>query len=153
MCQAFVNCCLRLKEMALSVRKFNFHFSFISHCLKCSKSLKENSSTVTMAEALDLNLYPSCYNCLSWSDDGELAVAAGDTVHLQVHSLKTNRQCPTNHVSSPNGNQNMSIPSSKKRNQCPGLPPRSALTSSLTKNGKSRCPPAEMNSPSVPSNH
>lgn len=40
-----------------------------------------------MGEALDLNLYPSCYNCLSWSDDGELAVAAGDTVHLQVCSL------------------------------------------------------------------
>ncbi|QGA12418.1 hypothetical protein EYB26_000062 [Talaromyces marneffei] len=41
-----------------------------------------------MGEALDLNLYPSCYNCLSWSDDGELAVAAGDTVHLQLPQWK-----------------------------------------------------------------
>ncbi|GAM40067.1 hypothetical protein TCE0_034f12120 [Talaromyces pinophilus] len=41
-----------------------------------------------MAEALDLNLYPSCYNCLSWSDDGELAVAAGDAVHLQLPQWK-----------------------------------------------------------------
>lgn len=37
-----------------------------------------------MGDAIDLNLFPSCYNCLSWSDDGELAVADGDSVHLQV---------------------------------------------------------------------
>ncbi|KAH8690029.1 transcription factor IIIC subunit delta N-term-domain-containing protein [Talaromyces proteolyticus] len=41
-----------------------------------------------MGDAIDLNLFPSCYNCLAWSDDGELAVAAGDSVHLQLPQWK-----------------------------------------------------------------
>ncbi|CRG83515.1 1,4-alpha-glucan branching enzyme GlgB [Talaromyces islandicus] len=41
-----------------------------------------------MGDALDLNLFPSCYNCLSWSEDGELAIAAGDAVHLQLPQWK-----------------------------------------------------------------
>lgn len=35
-------------------------------------------------DTLALSIIPSCYNCLSWSDDGELAVAAGEYVHIFV---------------------------------------------------------------------
>ncbi|OKL62907.1 hypothetical protein UA08_01195 [Talaromyces atroroseus] len=41
-----------------------------------------------MGDAIELNLSPSCYNCLSWSSDGELAVAAGDSIHLQLPQWK-----------------------------------------------------------------
>ncbi|KAL1966168.1 hypothetical protein VTN77DRAFT_4720 [Rasamsonia byssochlamydoides] len=35
-----------------------------------------------MAEPVELQLFPSCYSCLAWSADGELAVAAGEYVHI-----------------------------------------------------------------------
>lgn len=38
----------------------------------------------TMLSPVTLRIFPSCYDCLSWSDDGELAVAAGEYVHILV---------------------------------------------------------------------
>ncbi|KAL3263397.1 hypothetical protein ABHI18_001786 [Aspergillus niger] len=35
-----------------------------------------------MAGPLELPLFPSCYDCLSWSEDGELAIAAGDYIQI-----------------------------------------------------------------------
>lgn len=37
-----------------------------------------------MLDPVNLQLFPSCDNCLSWSADGELAVAAGEYVHILV---------------------------------------------------------------------
>lgn len=37
-----------------------------------------------MLSPVTLRIFPSCYDCLSWSDDGELAVAAGEYVHILV---------------------------------------------------------------------
>ncbi|KAH8435157.1 uncharacterized protein LDX57_012786 [Aspergillus melleus] len=39
-----------------------------------------------MPDPVELQLFPSCLNCLSWSEDGELAVAAGD--HVQILTPK-----------------------------------------------------------------
>ncbi|GFN18397.1 hypothetical protein AtubIFM56815_000124 [Aspergillus tubingensis] len=39
-----------------------------------------------MSGPLELPLFPSCYDCLSWSEDGELAIAAGD--HVQILTPK-----------------------------------------------------------------
>ncbi|KAJ9299846.1 hypothetical protein DTO271G3_2730 [Paecilomyces variotii] len=33
-------------------------------------------------EPIELQLFPSCHECLSWSQDGELAVAAGEYIHI-----------------------------------------------------------------------
>lgn len=44
-----------------------------------------------MVAPLELQLSPSCYSCLTWSADGELAIAAGEHVHVLVrllHSVK-----------------------------------------------------------------
>ncbi|GKZ22379.1 hypothetical protein AbraIFM66951_011547 [Aspergillus brasiliensis] len=35
-----------------------------------------------MLGPLELPLFPSCYDCLSWSDDGELAIAAGEYIQI-----------------------------------------------------------------------
>ncbi|OJJ45563.1 hypothetical protein ASPZODRAFT_152616 [Penicilliopsis zonata CBS 506.65] len=35
-----------------------------------------------MLPPVELPLFPSCYNCISWSADGDIAVAAGDHVHI-----------------------------------------------------------------------
>lgn len=37
-----------------------------------------------MLDPVELQLFPSCYNCISWSSDGELAVAAGEYIHILV---------------------------------------------------------------------
>ncbi|PYH88873.1 hypothetical protein BO71DRAFT_337885 [Aspergillus ellipticus CBS 707.79] len=39
-----------------------------------------------MLGPLELPLYPSCYDCLAWSADGELAIAAGE--HIQILTPK-----------------------------------------------------------------
>ncbi|KAF7114586.1 hypothetical protein CNMCM5793_009231 [Aspergillus hiratsukae] len=35
-----------------------------------------------MFDQVELNVYPSCYNCLAWSADGEVALAAGEYVQI-----------------------------------------------------------------------
>ncbi|KAL4982319.1 transcription factor IIIC subunit delta N-term-domain-containing protein [Aspergillus falconensis] len=35
-----------------------------------------------MLEPLELQVFPSSYDCISWSEDGEIAVAAGEYVHI-----------------------------------------------------------------------
>ena len=39
-----------------------------------------------MLNTVNLKLFPSCYDCLSWSADGELAVAAGEYIHVLVRN-------------------------------------------------------------------
>lgn len=39
---------------------------------------------MSMLDPVNLQLFPSCDDCLSWSADGELAVAAGEYVHILV---------------------------------------------------------------------
>lgn len=39
-----------------------------------------------MLESVELNLTPSCLDCMSWSADGDLAVASGELVHVLVSS-------------------------------------------------------------------
>ncbi|QVM05892.1 hypothetical protein D8B26_000599 [Coccidioides posadasii str. Silveira] len=45
-----------------------------------------------MLDPVELNAYPSCYGCASWSTDGELAIAAGENVHLLTPKFSTQRQ-------------------------------------------------------------
>lgn len=40
-----------------------------------------------MPDPVHLQLFPSSNNCLAWSADGELAVSAGEYVHILVLSL------------------------------------------------------------------
>ncbi|KKA20249.1 Uncharacterized protein T310_5712 [Rasamsonia emersonii CBS 393.64] len=47
-----------------------------------------------MAEPVELQLFPSCYSCLAWSADGELAVAAGENVHFLTPNI-TSRSAGT----------------------------------------------------------
>ncbi|KAB8234360.1 uncharacterized protein BDW43DRAFT_60238 [Aspergillus alliaceus] len=35
-----------------------------------------------MLGPVELQLFPSCYDCIAWSEDGEIAVAAGEYVHI-----------------------------------------------------------------------
>lgn len=37
-----------------------------------------------MLDPVELKLFPSCFDCISWSPDGELAVALGEYVHVLV---------------------------------------------------------------------
>jgi hypothetical protein len=37
-----------------------------------------------MLDPVEFQLSPSCYDCLAWSADGELAIAAGEYVHILV---------------------------------------------------------------------
>jgi hypothetical protein len=37
-----------------------------------------------MLSPVELSLAPSCEDCLAWSPDGELAIAAGDSVQILV---------------------------------------------------------------------
>ncbi|PGH15226.1 hypothetical protein AJ79_02591 [Helicocarpus griseus UAMH5409] len=41
-----------------------------------------------MLDPVELNLFPSCYDCLSWSSDGDLAVALGEHVHVLIPQTK-----------------------------------------------------------------
>lgn len=46
---------------------------------------------------VELPLTPSSPNCLAWSADGEIAIAAGEDVHLLVKIGQNNsRHCSTN---------------------------------------------------------
>ncbi|KAL4865399.1 hypothetical protein BDV12DRAFT_149446 [Aspergillus spectabilis] len=45
-----------------------------------------------MLEPLELQVFPSCYNCISWSDDGEIAVATGDHVQILTPKIPSKRQ-------------------------------------------------------------
>lgn len=47
-----------------------------------SSFLKSNNTNAM--DTVALPIFPSCHNCLSWSNDGELAVAAGEYVHVLV---------------------------------------------------------------------
>ncbi|KAL4808074.1 transcription factor IIIC subunit delta N-term-domain-containing protein [Aspergillus unguis] len=47
-----------------------------------------------MLEPVELQVFPSSYNCLSWSEDGEIAVAAGQDV--QILSPKINAKKAAN---------------------------------------------------------
>lgn len=37
-----------------------------------------------MLSPVELSLFPSCFGGIDWSPDGELAVAAGEQVHILV---------------------------------------------------------------------
>jgi len=43
-----------------------------------------------MLENVQLPYFPSATNCLAWSEDGELAVAAGEYVHILVLLMSYN---------------------------------------------------------------
>ncbi|KAK8178767.1 transcription factor IIIC subunit delta N-term-domain-containing protein [Phyllosticta citribraziliensis] len=45
-----------------------------------------------MHEAITLNVWPSTINCLSWSQDGNIAVAAGETVELLIPILHSDTE-------------------------------------------------------------
>lgn len=40
-----------------------------------------------MLTPVELQLLPSCFEALSWSSDGELAVAAGEHVQILVRAI------------------------------------------------------------------
>lgn len=40
-----------------------------------------------MLTPIELQLLPSCFEALSWSPDGELAVAAGENVQILVRAI------------------------------------------------------------------
>lgn len=37
-----------------------------------------------MLDPIELQVFPSSYDCISWSEDGDIAVAAGEYVHILV---------------------------------------------------------------------
>ncbi|OJD28094.1 hypothetical protein ACJ73_00491 [Blastomyces percursus] len=39
-------------------------------------------------DPVELKLFPSCFDCISWSPDGELAVALGENVHVLIPRIK-----------------------------------------------------------------
>ncbi|KAG5295467.1 zinc-finger of transcription factor IIIC complex domain-containing protein [Histoplasma capsulatum G186AR] len=41
-----------------------------------------------MLDPVELKLFPSCFDCISWSPDGELAVALGEYVHVLIPRIK-----------------------------------------------------------------
>jgi len=43
-----------------------------------------------MLENVQLSGFPSTTNCLAWSEDGELAIAAGECVHILVLLMSYN---------------------------------------------------------------
>lgn len=43
-----------------------------------------------MLANVELPIYPTSVDCLAWSTDGELAIAANDTVHLLVVTPPSN---------------------------------------------------------------
>ncbi|KAL2869677.1 uncharacterized protein BJX67DRAFT_378735 [Aspergillus lucknowensis] len=45
-----------------------------------------------MLEPLELQVFPSCYSCISWSDDGEIAVASGEYVHVLTPKPSSGRE-------------------------------------------------------------
>ncbi|KAL6238365.1 hypothetical protein BDW75DRAFT_227999 [Aspergillus navahoensis] len=52
-----------------------------------------------MLEPLEVQVFPSSYDCISWSEDGEIAVAAGEYVHIltpKVSSEKGANGTPSN---------------------------------------------------------
>ncbi|KAL4778963.1 transcription factor IIIC subunit delta N-term-domain-containing protein [Aspergillus varians] len=45
-----------------------------------------------MLESLELQVFPSAYNCVSWSEDGEIAVATGEYVHILTPKISSKRE-------------------------------------------------------------
>ncbi|RDW58985.1 uncharacterized protein DSM5745_11191 [Aspergillus mulundensis] len=45
-----------------------------------------------MLEPLELQVFPSSYNCISWSEDGEIAVAAGEFVHILTPKVSSKKE-------------------------------------------------------------
>ena len=43
-----------------------------------------------MLEDVQLHGFPSATDCLAWSEDGELAIAAGEYVHILVLLMPSN---------------------------------------------------------------
>ncbi|OJD16574.1 hypothetical protein AJ78_03265 [Emergomyces pasteurianus Ep9510] len=41
-----------------------------------------------MLDPVELKLFPSCFDCITWSRDGDLAVALGEYVHVLIPQLK-----------------------------------------------------------------
>ncbi|KKZ61842.1 hypothetical protein EMCG_03631 [[Emmonsia] crescens] len=41
-----------------------------------------------MLDPVELKLFPSCFDCISWSPDGALAVALGECVHVLIPQIK-----------------------------------------------------------------
>ncbi|KAL4911753.1 transcription factor IIIC subunit delta N-term-domain-containing protein [Aspergillus aurantiobrunneus] len=44
-----------------------------------------------MLAPLELQVFPSSYNCISWSEDGEIAVAAGEYVHVLTPKISSEK--------------------------------------------------------------
>ncbi|OAX82506.1 hypothetical protein ACJ72_03143 [Emergomyces africanus] len=42
-----------------------------------------------MLDPVELKLFPSCFDCIAWSPDGDLAVALGEYVHVLIPKIKT----------------------------------------------------------------
>ncbi|KAL4940439.1 hypothetical protein BDV06DRAFT_19821 [Aspergillus oleicola] len=52
-------------------------------------------------EPIELQVFPSSYNCLSWSEDGELALASGEWVHILTPKIPPKSDTNgTSHLSS-----------------------------------------------------
>ncbi|KAL4999981.1 transcription factor IIIC subunit delta N-term-domain-containing protein [Aspergillus recurvatus] len=45
-----------------------------------------------MLEPLELQVFPSSYDCISWSEDGEIAVAAGEYVHILTPKVSSEKE-------------------------------------------------------------
>lgn len=56
--------------------------------------------------AVELQLSPSCYSCLSWSEDGELAMAAGEYVQILVSAPNPTNQTHSTHAHTDTPNRN-----------------------------------------------
>ncbi|KAL2817489.1 transcription factor IIIC subunit delta N-term-domain-containing protein [Aspergillus cavernicola] len=49
-----------------------------------------------MLDPLELQVFPSCYNCISWSEDGEIAVATGEYVQVLTPTPPSKREANGN---------------------------------------------------------
>lgn len=55
----------------------------INHVIECTLS-EGHYRTWVMPPAIELPFHPTVSDCLAWSPDGELAIAAGEFVHILV---------------------------------------------------------------------
>ncbi|KAL4926409.1 uncharacterized protein BDV17DRAFT_299784 [Aspergillus undulatus] len=57
-----------------------------------------------MLEPIELQVFPSSYNCIAWSEDGELAIATGEYVQVLTPKVPSNKETngTTSHFPSTN---------------------------------------------------
>ena len=73
---------LLFRSIKILTQSSFFNKSILSWLSSEDPACRRNSSA--MLASIKLPFYPTTTDCLAWSEDGELAIAAGESVHLLV---------------------------------------------------------------------